>query len=166
MILRRSMASKPKLNPRTFPRPPLCEKTPRHIQIKWNNELIADTNEGWWVLETFHPPTYYLPPSSIKVPLIKQSNSSYCEWKGQATYWSIAKPGEKDEVVKSRVYSYDRPTAGFKGIKDYISFYASPFDCYVDGEKVEPQPGGFYAGWVTSDIDTRYMKGGPGTLGW
>ncbi|KAK5698102.1 hypothetical protein LTR97_007062 [Elasticomyces elasticus] len=161
-----STATKPKLNPRNFPRPPLCEKTPRHLQVKWNGQIIADTKDAYWVLETHHPPTYYLPPSSLQVKLDMTSNSSFCEWKGRAQYYSIANPTKPEEVVKNRIWSYETPTAGFKGLKGYLSFYAGPWDCYVDGERVEPQPGDFYGGWMTSDIERSTVKGGPGTWGW
>jgi len=159
-------ATKQKLNPRNFPRPPLCERTPRHLQVIWNGQTIADTKDAYWVLETHHPPTYYLPPSSVKVPLQTNSRSSYCEWKGRATYYKIANPAKPEETVQSRIWSYGSPTPGFKDIKDYLSFYAGPWDCYVDGEKVEPQPGDFYGGWTTSDIEQSSIKGAPGTLGW
>ena len=161
-----SSATQTKLNPRNFPRPPSCEKTPRHLQIKWNDQVIAETKEAYWALETYHPPTYYFPPSSIKVPLQKTSRSSWCEWKGQATYYEIEDPGKKGEMVKNRAWSYDSPTSGFTAIKGYLSFYDGPWDCFVDGEKVQPQPGNFYGGWIDSSIDTSYVKGGPGTLGW
>jgi len=165
----RTMAGKPKLNVQQFPRPPLLEKTARHLQIRWGDELIADTKEAYWVLETHHPPSacsshpdtsarlltataYYLPPSAIKVALPKTARSTYCEWKGAASYHAITHPST-GETVSNRIWSYERPTQGFWAIKDHVSFYAGPWDCFVDGEKVEPQPGDFYGGWVTSDID-------------
>ncbi|KAF7197605.1 hypothetical protein HII31_01108 [Pseudocercospora fuligena] len=167
-LIRRTMSSstpKQKLNPRNFPRPPSCEKTPRHLEVKWpNGDTIAETKEAYWVLETFHPPTYYLPPSSLKLPLSKNSHGSFCEWKGRASYYDIKDPNGKE--VKSRIWSYDNPTGGFKDIKDYLSFYAGPWDCYVDGEKVEAQPGDFYGGWMTSDIEREHVKGAPGTRHW
>ncbi|KAI1263471.1 hypothetical protein F5Y18DRAFT_129376 [Xylariaceae sp. FL1019] len=147
------MAPRVKLNVQSFPRPPRLEKTPRHLQIKWNDTLIADTKEAYWVLETHHPPTYYLPPSSIQeiVNLKPTSRSSWCEWKGRATYYSISQGS--NNPVSNRIWSYDDPTKSFTAIKGFLSFYAGPWDCYVDGEKVEPQPGDFYGGWVTSDIE-------------
>ena len=160
------MSSTTKLNPRNFPRPPSCEQTPRHLQVKWDGEIIADTKEAYWALETYHPPTYYLPPSSLKIPLNKTSRTSMCEWKGKATYYEVTNPSNSNDVVKNRIWSYDSPTSGFKAIKGYLSFYAGPWDCYVDGEKVESQPGDFYGGWLTSDIEKSSVKGGPGTLGW
>ncbi|KAK7946297.1 uncharacterized protein PG986_010618 [Apiospora aurea] len=161
------MSAKPKLNVQLFPRPPLLERTPRHLQVKWNGQLIADTEEAYWVLETHHPPmhtdlgfeAYYLPPSSMLVPLTQTSRSSFCEWKGRATYYSISASsqdgnnGNGGTTVSNRIWSYNSPTEPFEAIKGYLSLYAGPWDCYVDGERVEPQPGDFYGGWVTSDID-------------
>lgn len=96
---------------------------------------------------------YYLPPSSIIAPLAKTARRTYCEWKGHATYHAITHP-TTGETVQNKVWSYEKPTEGFVAIKDYLSFYANaPWECYVDGEKVQPQPGDFYGGWVTSDID-------------
>ncbi|CAJ2503664.1 Uu.00g110580.m01.CDS01 [Anthostomella pinea] len=144
------MATKVGMNVQSFPRPPLLERTPRHLQINWNGQLIADTKEAFWVLETHHPPTYYLPTSSLRVPLTQTPRSSYCEWKGSATYYSIS---SGSTTVANRIWSYESPTKPFEAIKGHLSFYAGPWDCYVDGEKVEPQPGDFYGGWVTSDVD-------------
>ncbi|MCJ1480590.1 hypothetical protein MMC06_000745 [Schaereria dolodes] len=161
------MPPKPPLNPRNFPRPPLLEQTTRHLQIKWDGELIADTKEAYWVLETTHPPTYYLPPTSVNYPssLKKTTHSSFCEWKGSATYWAITHPKNPSKTVNNRIWSYESPTKSFSAIKDYLSFYAGPWDCYVDGELVQPQPGDFYGGWVTKEIQGP-VKGGPGTWGW
>lgn len=178
------MPPKPRLNVHNFPRPPLLERTARHLQIKWNGELIADTKDAYWVLETTHPPSklhlpcaviaanttcsaYYFPPSSILTPLTTTPRKSLCEWKGMATYYSISHtlPDKSTETIKDRIWSYNEPTAGFKPIAGYLSFYAGPWDCYVDGELVTPQPGDFYGGWMTSDIEGK-VKGGPGTWGW
>ncbi|KPI42973.1 uncharacterized protein AB675_1993 [Cyphellophora attinorum] len=113
---------------------------------------------------------YYLPPSSIspsfalaKIP----GRTSLCEWKGRATYWTITAATDKSKSVSGKIWSYDSPTPSFKEIKGYLSFYASgvPWECFVDGEKVAPQEGDFYGGWVTSELEGR-MKGGPGTWGW
>lgn len=87
---------------------------------------------------------------------------SFCEFKGQASYWDVT-GGE--ETVSRRAWSYEDPTPEFTPIKGYISFYASPFECYVDLERVQPQPGDFYGGWVTKDIEGPF-KGSPGTMGW
>jgi uncharacterized protein (DUF427 family) len=160
------MSTTAKLNPRNFPRPPLCERTPRHLKVVWNGTTIAETKEAFWVLETYHPPTYYLPPSSLKVELQTTPRRSYCEWKGNATYYAATNPKDPKDVVKDRIWSYESPTEGFKGIDGFLSFYAGPWECFVDGEKVEAQPGDFYGGWMTQDIERSSVKGAPGTRGW
>ncbi|KAG4412307.1 hypothetical protein IFR04_014566 [Cadophora malorum] len=160
------MPPKPKLNVQNFPRPPLLERTLRHLQIKWHGQTIADTKEAYWVLETYHAPTYYLPLSSLTIPLTPTKKSTFCEWKGWATYYSITLPApptsssdsssnqkEEEVVIKDRIWSYESPTKGFKDLKSYVSFYAGPWDCYVDGELVKPQPGDFYGGWTTSELE-------------
>ncbi|KAF0330553.1 hypothetical protein GQ607_002432 [Colletotrichum asianum] len=159
------MAAKQNMNVQSFPRPPLLEKVSKHLRITWQGEMIADTKDAYWVLETHHPPTYYLPSTSINVPLTPTQRSTYCEWKGAATYYAITAPRTSDaresQVVSNRIWSYDSPTPGFEAIKGYLSFYAGPWDCFVDGELVEPQPGDFYGGWVTSDIE-GIVKGAHG----
>jgi len=150
----RTMPPKPRLNVQSFPRPPLLERTPRHLQVKWRGQVIADTKEAYWVLETYHAPTYYLPPASVTLPLAQTKKSTFCEWKGWATYYNISLPTEgREEVIKERIWSYEGPTGGFKDLKGYVSFYAGPWECYVDGELVKPQPGDFYGGWTTSELD-------------
>ncbi|KAH8761931.1 hypothetical protein BGZ57DRAFT_577362 [Hyaloscypha finlandica] len=145
------MPPKPKLNVQNFPRPPLLERTPRHLQVKWHGKTIADTKDAYWVLETYHPPTYYIPKSSLSIPLTRTQKSSFCEWKGWATYYSVASEGGK-ETVKDRIWSYESPNEAYKEIKGYVSFYAGPWECFVDGEEVRPQPGDFYGGWTTSEL--------------
>ena len=157
------------LDPRKFPRPPLLELIQKTILVKFpgpNGKTIASTNSAYWVLETYHPPTYYLPPSSVHVPLAKTGHRSYCEWKGVASYFAFEAPdGSK---IENRSWSYEEPSASkFKDIKGYVSFYADKrWECYVDGELVEPQPGDFYGGWMTKDIKRESVKGALGTRGW
>lgn len=147
-----------------YPRPPIWQDTCKHLQVIFNSVTIADTRRAKRVLETSHPPVYYIPPEDIKMEyLVKTSHSSFCEWKGRACYYNIV-VGEKQAV--NAAWFYPNPTPAFASIKDYVAFYASLMDaCYVDGEKVEPQPGDFYGGWITKDIVGPF-KGGAGTWGW
>ena len=156
------------LDPRTFPRPPALEQISKHILIKFpgaSGATIASTRSAYWVLETYHPPTYYLPRSDIQIPLTQTPRQTFCEWKGVAAYFSFDTP--QGQKIENRCWTYSEPTKRFKDIKDYVSFYADDrWECYVDGEKVEPQPGDFYGGWMTSDIVRKSVKGAPGTRGW
>ncbi|KAE9365226.1 DUF427-domain-containing protein [Stipitochalara longipes BDJ] len=146
------MPPKPKLNVQNFPRPPLLERTTRHLQVKYHGQTIADTKDAYWVLETYHPPTYYIPLSALHLPLSKTQKSTYCEYKGWATYHSLKLPGQ-EEIVRDRIWSYESPNKEYEAIKGYVSFYVGPWSCFVDGEEVRPQPGDFYGGWKTEELE-------------
>ena len=147
-----------------FPRPPRLEPTDKPVQIVFNGTTIADTHRALRVLETSHPPTYYIPLDDIREEyLLPSPGDSWCEWKGRAKYFTV-RVGEKS--AQSVAWFYPDPTPAFAAIKDHVAFYPAPMDaCYVDGELVKPQPGGFYGGWVTSDVVGPF-KGGPGSMGW
>jgi uncharacterized protein (DUF427 family) len=147
-----------------YPRPPRLEQTDRHITIVFNGVTIADTRRAWRVLETSHPPVYYLPPEDIRMAyLISAPGRSWCEWKGEAGYYTLQVNGRRAESV---AWTYHQPTPPFAPIKDHVAFYAAPMDaCFVDGERVRPQPGNFYGGWITGDVVGPF-KGEPGTMGW
>lgn len=147
-----------------YPRPPRLEASAQRIQVICNQITIADTQQGQRVLETSHPPVYYLPPEDIQMQyLVSSPGQSFCEWKGTAKYYSIVFP---EQQIPNCAWYYPNPTPAFTAIKDYIAFYPSLMDaCYVDGEKVTPQPGGFYGGWITKNIVGPF-KGGPGTWGY
>ena len=147
-----------------YPRPPRLEKSTRHIQVIFNGVTIADTHRAMRVLETSHPPVYYLPPDDIKMAYLQTaSGGSWCEWKGQAHYYSVV-VGNKAQLKVA--WYYPKPSPTFTAIKDYVAFYPAPMDaCFVDGERVKPQPGHFYGGWITKDIVGPF-KGEPGTMWW
>lgn len=147
-----------------YPRPPRVEPSGKHIQVIFNGVVIADTQQAQRVLETSHPPAYYISPDDIKMEyLTPTSRTSWCEWKGQAIYYTIS---VGNRHAPDAGWAYPRPTAGFESIKEWITFYPGLMDtCTVDGEIVQPQPGGFYGGWITSDVVGPF-KGEPGTMGW
>lgn len=147
-----------------YPRPPRLEQVNKHIQVIFNGETIADTHRAMRVLETSHPPVYYIPPENIKREYLREAGgSSFCEWKGQASYWTVV---VGDRTAENAAWYYPRPTAAFAALQHYVAFYPGLMDaCYVDGELVRPQPGGFYGGWITDDIVGPF-KGEPGTRGW
>ncbi len=147
-----------------YPRPPQLEPTAKRLRILFEGEEIANTVSGWRVLETSHPPVYYLPPADIRMEyLTKSTRSSFCEFKGMATYWSLQIGTQSASDV---AWSYEAPTADFESIRGYLAFYASRMQaCYVDGEQVQAQAGDFYGGWITEAIVGPF-KGGVGTWGW
>jgi uncharacterized protein (DUF427 family) len=147
-----------------YPRPPRVERVTKAIQIFFNGLEIADTRRAWRVLETSHPPVYYLPPADIRMDyLTPAAGTSWCEWKGQATYYNVQVASRTAEKV---AWTYPRPAPAFSVIQDHIAFYAWAMDrCLFDGELVRPQPGNFYGGWITHEIVGPF-KGEPGTAGW
>lgn len=133
-----------------YPRPPKIEPDTRHIIVKIDDIVIADTTSAIRILETASPPTFYLPPSDINFEVLKQTTgSSKCEWKGTADYWNVL---TKNSILKNVGWSYSDPFEEFKEIAGFLSFYPANLDCYVDEERVRPQPGGFYGGWITNEI--------------
>jgi uncharacterized protein (DUF427 family) len=140
------------------------EECPRRIRVVFNGEVIADTRRAKRVLETSHPPVYYIPPDDIRMEFIKDApGSSLCEWKGRARYCTV-QVGAR--VAERAAWYYPEPEASFALIKSHLAFYCGPMDaCYVDDERARPQPGGFYGGWITTDVVGPF-KGEPGTMGW
>ncbi len=150
-------------NVQDYPRPPGLEDVPQHLRVMLADQVAAETTKGLRVLETHHAPTYYLPRDAIRADLIPVGGGSYCEWKGQAQYFDVVMAGK---VVKRAAWSYARPTSGFVGIAGHVALYAGLMDaCFVGEERVIPQPGDFYGGWVTSNLRGA-LKGSKGTLHW
>lgn len=147
-----------------FPRPPRLERTNARLRVILNGQKIADTTSGYRVLETSHPPVYYIPPNDVAQTLLQQAGgNSWCEFKGTAKYWTAQVDGRSIENV---AWSYPAPSPAFAEIAGYLAFYASRVDeCWVDDERVHPQKGDFYGGWITSRIVGPF-KGGAGTRGW
>jgi uncharacterized protein (DUF427 family) len=147
-----------------YPRPPRLERSTRRVRVELDGTVIADSVRALRVLETSHPPTYYAHPDDLVWDLVEPAaaRGSWCEWKGQATYWTVQ---VGDLRVEAGAWSYPQPTPDFAAIADHVAFYPALFACHLDDELVIPQPGGFYGGWVTNDLAGPF-KGDPGTLGW
>ena len=148
-----------------YPRPPRLERTSKEVQVVFNGVVIADSRRAWRVLETSHPPVYYIPPEDINMHYLRETagGNSWCEWKGQASYYNVVSTGQS---AQKAAWGYLQPTPSFVAIKDHLAFYAWGMDqCLVEGELARPQPGNFYGGWITKDIIGPF-KGEPGTMGW
>ena len=147
-----------------YPRPPRVERTGRHLIIRHAGKTLAETRRAIRTLETSHPPTYYFPPDDVDAAMLRPaSGSSFCEWKGHARYVDVVMGGD---VLPRVGWYYPDPMPGFSLLRDHIALYAAPFDeVLVDGEQVTPQPGGFYGGWITSDLAGPF-KGIPGSRFW
>ena len=147
-----------------YPRPPRLEPVGRRVRVVFAGQTVADSSRALRVLETSHPPTYYIPPQDVRGDLLERSaRRSFCEFKGEAHYVSLRVGGR---VSLDCGWTYPDPTPGFRPLKDHVAFYAGRVDeCWVEDERARPQPGGFYGGWVTSDLEGPF-KGEPGPEGW
>ena len=147
-----------------YPRPPRLETFAGSITVELDGETVASTDRGWRVLETSHPPTYYIPASGFRDGALRPATgSSWCEWKGVASYFDLVSGAR---VAERAGWTYVEPTHGFEPIAGAVAVMAAQVDrCTVNGEQVESQPGGFYGGWITSWVKGP-IKGIPGSRGW
>ncbi len=147
-----------------YPRPPRVEATAEHVVVVFNGVTIAETRRALRVLETSHPPAYYLPPADVRLEYFASTaRRSLCEWKGRANYYAV----RVGHVEKANVaWYYPAPARGYEALQNHIALYPQHMEaCFVDGERVRPQPGGFYGGWITQRVVGPF-KGEPGTEGW
>ena len=153
----------PRENVQHYPRPPLLEAVPQRLWARLGGAVVAETEAGLRVCETHHAPTYYFPPDSVRARLTPAGGGSLCEWKGRAQYFDITAGGV---TARRAVWCYPRPTARFARLAGYLAFYPGALEAAGVGDLVvTPQPGDFYGGWVTENLD-GIVKGGPGTQGW
>lgn len=147
-----------------YPRPPRVEPCLQRLRVEFNGETVADTGRAYRLLETSHPPVYYIPPGDVKMEFLRLNSArSFCEFKGEACYWDI-QVGARASMAAA--WSYPSPSQRYSTLRDHLAFYPQRVDgCFVDGERVQPQEGDFYGGWITANI-TGPFKGGPGTRGW
>lgn len=162
---RPSFAETPKKNQRSvwdFPRPPIVEKVHQQLTVMRKDTMIAISGKALAVLETASPPTYYIPKHDIQMDLLVPipEKTSLCEWKGSAQYWAL-----KDQADIPIAWSYPKLFEGYHQLKEHLAFYPQDLDCRVGGIRVVPQPGRFYAGWITPDL-TGPFKGEKGSEHW
>jgi uncharacterized protein (DUF427 family) len=143
-----------------YPRPPIVVPWVGRVRVVHLGVTIADSRSALRMLETSQPPGFYLPPADVRVDMLRRSAATtWCEWKGVATYWDL-------DAVGQVAWSYEQPVADYASITGHFGFYAQKVDeCWVDEERVLPNPGLFYGGWITSTVVGPF-KGGPGSQGW
>lgn len=148
-----------------YPRPPRIEPTARLVRVALGDTLVAESTRAVRVLETSLAPSYYVPPEDIAPGVLEWEGrrTTFCEWKGTAAYFNVV--GADGRRVDCGAWTYPEPTPEFDAIANWISFYPQELECTVDGERALPQEGGFYGGWITSEVEGPF-KGGPGSEGW
>lgn len=145
---------------RDYPRPPRLETSQDQIRVEALGEILVETQRSLRVLETFHPPTYYLPPEAMNQGLLVPApgRPSFCEWKGVASYYDVV---AEERRLNRAVWTYNHPSERFRELAGWFALYPGQMDgCWVNGERVIPQQGGFYGGWITSQVEGPF-KGDP-----
>ena len=147
-----------------YPRPPRLEPSTERVEVELGGRVVASSTAAWRVLETSHPPTYYLPRDAFEPGVLRETEgATWCEWKGRAAYFDLV---AGDRVAHRAAWTYLAPSPGFEPIAGALAVMPALVDrCSVDGETVTPQPGGFYGGWITGRVVGPF-KGEPGTSGW
>jgi len=147
-----------------YPRPPRLEASGKLVEVHFGGLTLASTRRAQRVLETSHPPVYYLPPEDVRLDLLAEvPKRTFCEWKGVARYYDVV---VGDRRASAAAWFYPDPTPAFAALRGHIAVYPQAMDaCFVDGERVLAQEGDFYGGWITKDIVGPF-KGPPGTRGW
>lgn len=147
-----------------YPRPPRLAPDAREVVVRFDGVEIARTARSLRLLETASPPTFYLPAADVRTDWLQPApGSSHCEWKGTAAYWALRLPDGR--ALDDAVWSYAAPLPPYEALAGYFAFYPHELDCSVAGARVRPQPGRFYAGWITDELVGPF-KGEPGSGGW
>jgi uncharacterized protein (DUF427 family) len=143
-----------------YPRPPALVLCDRQVRVEVFGRVLAESSRSLRVLETFHPPTFYLPPEAFEASMLRPAaGRSFCEWKGVARYFDVV--AADGRVLERVVWQYPNPTPAYAELAGWFALYPAPMDgCWLDGERVQPQPGGFYGGWITADVEGPF-KGDP-----
>jgi uncharacterized protein (DUF427 family) len=147
-----------------YPRPPRVEPSPRRARVEFAGQVIAESDGALRVLETAGPPCWYLPPADVRMERLEPVEKvTVCEWKGLATHFDVV---VGDRRARQAAWSYRRPNPGYEAVAGFVAFYPGRVDaCFVDGQRVRPQPGAYYGGWITDDVVGPF-KGEPGTSHW
>ncbi len=147
-----------------YPRPPAAQPSHETVELALGGVVVARSTRTVRVLETSHPPTYYVPMADfLDWVLQPASGSSWCEWKGKAVYYDLV---SADVRAQRAAWGYLQPVVGFDALLGLVAVYPGQLDrCTVDGEVVRAQAGDFYGGWITDRVVGPF-KGEPGTAGW
>ena len=142
-----------------YPRPPRQERVEGQVIVRDGDCVIAETRRAVRVLETAGAPTVYIPPEDVvEGSILAGDVTSVCEWKGLAQ--TLHRPDRPDVG-----WRYVSVFPEFANLLNWPSFYPGRLACWLNGQRVQPQPGGYYGGWVTNNL-VGPIKGAPGSGSW
>jgi len=122
---RESMTVRQQKHP-TPDHPITVEKNPARVIVRVAGRVIADTKQALMLREASYPAVQYIPRSDVDMTLLERTDHhTYCPYKGECAYFSIALGG--DRSVNS-VWTYESPFAAVAEIKDHLAFYPDRVD--------------------------------------
>jgi uncharacterized protein (DUF427 family) len=96
------------------------------VVVKVGGKIIADTNDALTLREASYPPVHYIPRQDVNMAALSRSeHTTYCPYKGDASYYSIAAGGDRS---RNAVWTYESPFEAMAQIKDYVAFYPDRVD--------------------------------------
>ena len=93
----------------------------RRIRVWLGSAAFADSARVRVMREGDYPPVYYFPREDVRMELLERTDhETFCPFKGEASYWSLAAGGRREQ---NAAWSYEDPFDQVAGIKDYLAFY-------------------------------------------
>jgi uncharacterized protein (DUF427 family) len=118
----------------------------RPVRVELDGQLLAESSRPALLFETMLPPRFYLPREDIRAGLVSSTTTSYCAYKGQASYWSVTVGGR---VVPDLAWTYEEPLHDAARVRGLIAFFDERIDVTLDGRRRErpitpwsPRPAG------------------------
>jgi uncharacterized protein (DUF427 family) len=115
-------------------------RSARHVQVLAGDTVDAESHEPLVLAETGLPLRYYLTPDEVRLPLEPTSTTTFCPYKGDATYWDVRLPGDRGTLTDA-VWSYEEPYPESARIAGRVSLLHDDLTLLVDGRPVQSERG-------------------------
>jgi uncharacterized protein (DUF427 family) len=102
------------------------DRNPSRVVVTLAGKAIADTTDALTLLEAGYPPVHYIPRKDVDMAALQRTeHSTYCPYKGDASYYSICAGGERSI---NAIWTYEEPYEAVAAIRDYVAFYPDRVD--------------------------------------
>ena len=123
------MSDRPVLQP-TANHPITVEPTGKHVTVRINGEVVAETDNALTLQESTYPAVQYIPLSDVVQTVLTSSDTtSYCPFKGDASYYTVTTTA--GETVEDAIWTYEQPYPAVADIAGHVAFYADKADIAV-----------------------------------
>jgi uncharacterized protein (DUF427 family) len=123
------MANRPVLEP-SASHPISVEPTGKHVAVRINGDVVADTDEALTLQEATYRAVLYIPLRDVVAERLRPSDTeTYCPFKGEASYYHVVT--ESGETVDDAIWTYREPYPAVAAIADHVAFYPDKADITV-----------------------------------